>query len=80
MSLIVRLLRTVHAWGGATLALLMLRVGLTGALLVWRLGYVRLAIPQARVYYEPTVEPLAAIAQSVATQFFCTLGRREDAK
>jgi uncharacterized iron-regulated membrane protein len=66
---ILRLLRTLHAWGGATLALLMLLVGLTGALLVWRLDYVRLSIPEARVHYEPTVESLAAIAQAVEVHF-----------
>ena len=65
----MRLLRTVHAWGGATLALLMLLVSFTGALLVWRLDYVRLMIPEARVQYQPTVESLAAITQSVETHF-----------
>jgi uncharacterized iron-regulated membrane protein len=67
--MILRLLRTVHAWGGATLALLMLLVGFTGALLVWRLDYVRLAVPEARVHFEPTVESLAAIAQAVEVHF-----------
>jgi uncharacterized iron-regulated membrane protein len=65
----MRLLRTVHAWGGATLALLMLLVSFTGALLVWRLDYVRLVIPEARVEYQPTVESLAAITQSVEAHF-----------
>jgi uncharacterized iron-regulated membrane protein len=67
--MILKLLRTVHAWGGATLALLMLLVGFTGALLVWRLDYVRLTIPEARVHYEPTVQSLAAIAQAVEVHF-----------
>jgi len=65
----LKLLRVVHAWGGATLALLMLLVGFTGALLVWRLDYVRLAIPEARIHYAPTVESLAAIAQAVEVHF-----------
>lgn len=67
--MIVKLARTLHAWGGATLALLMLLVSITGAMLVWRLDYIRLTIPEARVHYEPTVESLAAIAQTVETHF-----------
>ena len=67
--MILRMLRTTHAWGGATLALLMLLVSFTGAMLVWRLDYLRLAIPEARVDYQPTVESLAAIAQTVETHF-----------
>jgi uncharacterized iron-regulated membrane protein len=65
----LRLLRTVHAWGGATLALLMLLVSITGAMLVWRLDYVRMVIPEARVQYQPTVESLAAITQTVEAHF-----------
>lgn len=65
----MKLLRTVHAWGGAALALLMMLVAFTGALLVWRLDYVRLAIPEARVQYQPTVESLAAITSAVETKF-----------
>lgn len=65
----MRLLRTVHAWGGATLALLMLLVSFTGTLLVWRLDYVRLTIPEARVQYRPTVESLAALTQAVEARF-----------
>ncbi|MBK9252680.1 MAG: PepSY domain-containing protein [Proteobacteria bacterium] len=65
----LKILRAVHAWGGATLALLMLLVSFTGALLVWRLDYLRLAIPEARVEYEPSVESLATIAQTVETHF-----------
>jgi uncharacterized iron-regulated membrane protein len=64
-----QLLRTLHAWGGATLALLMLLVSFTGSLLVWRLDYVRLTTPEARVHYHPTVESLALIAQRVETRF-----------
>ena len=62
-------LRSLHAWGGVTLALLMLLVSVTGTLLVWKQEYVRLTIPAARVAFTPTPEALARIAASVEAQF-----------
>lgn len=41
-------LRTVHAWAGAILALILIVLGLTGALLVFKADFVRLTVPEAR--------------------------------
>ncbi|MGD9841501.1 MAG: PepSY-associated TM helix domain-containing protein [Steroidobacteraceae bacterium] len=60
---------SIHAWGGATLALLMLLVSVTGTLLVWKQDYLHLTIPQARVTFTPTPEALARIASKVEAQF-----------
>lgn len=64
-----RLLRTVHAWGGVTLALLMLVVSLTGTLLVWKQDYLRWSIPQAHEAFDPTPEALARIAQAIEAAY-----------
>lgn len=64
-----KLLRSVHAWGGVTLSLLMLLVSLTGALLVWKQDYLRWSFPQARASFDPTPEALARIAGAVEAQF-----------
>lgn len=66
---IFRSLRTVHAWGGMTLALLMLLASLTGTLLVWKQDYLRWSFPQAREAFDPTPEALARIASAVETKF-----------
>ncbi len=66
---IFRVLRTVHAWGGITLALLMLVVSVTGSLLVWKQDYLKLVIPEARTHFEPTVAALANIAEAAQAQF-----------
>ena len=41
-------LRTVHAWAGAILSLLLLVLGLTGTLLVFEDDWLRLTVPEAR--------------------------------
>ncbi|HEX7075310.1 MAG TPA: PepSY-associated TM helix domain-containing protein [Hyphomicrobiaceae bacterium] len=61
--------RALHAWGGATLALLVLLNTATGTLLVWKNEYVRLTVPEARVEFEPTAAALARIASAVEAQF-----------
>jgi uncharacterized iron-regulated membrane protein len=42
------LLRLLHAWVGAGLALILIVIGLTGALLVFKGDFVRLTVPEAR--------------------------------
>ncbi|MGE0114973.1 MAG: PepSY-associated TM helix domain-containing protein [Steroidobacteraceae bacterium] len=66
---IFRIFRSVHAWGGVTLALLMLLISVTGALLVWKQEYLRLTIPEARAAFTPTPEALARLAGAVEAQF-----------
>ena len=61
--------RSIHAWGGVTLALLILIVSATGTLLVWKQEYLRLTIPEARVTFTPTPEALAHLAGAVEAQF-----------
>jgi uncharacterized iron-regulated membrane protein len=61
--------RTLHAWGGVTLALLMLLSSVTGTLLVWKNEYVKLRIPEARTDFVPTPEALANIAGVVEASF-----------
>ena len=65
----MKLIRTLHAWGGLTLGLLLLLSSVTGTLLVWKEDYVRLTTPEARVDYTPDPESLARIAQAIEQQF-----------
>lgn len=48
MRLILSILRTAHAWSGATLSLLLVVLGLTGALLTFKNDFTRLTLPEAR--------------------------------
>lgn len=63
------LLRALHAWGGASLALLILLVSLTGTLLVWKQDYLRWHFPEARQPFHPTPQTLAGIAKAVERHF-----------
>lgn len=64
-----RLLRQVHAWGGAIIALLMMLISLTGTFLVWKQEYLWLTLPQARVDFTPTPSSLALIGEAIDRQF-----------
>ncbi|MDR0780278.1 MAG: PepSY domain-containing protein [Pseudomonadales bacterium] len=61
--------RTLHAWGGITLSLLMMLVSFTGTLLVWKDDYLRLTLPAARVAFSPTPEALATIGAAIDQRF-----------
>lgn len=63
------LFRTLHAWSGAALSLLVLLTSITGLMLVWKQDYLRLSIPEARVDFTPSPEALADIAATVENQF-----------
>jgi uncharacterized iron-regulated membrane protein len=67
--MLMRTIRTLHAWCGATLALLLLLASVTGSLLVWKHEYVKWRIPEARAAFAPTPEALAALANAVEAQF-----------
>jgi len=56
-------LRTVHAWAGAILSLLLLVLGLTGTLLVFEDDWLRLTIPEARAEFLPDAARLGTIAE-----------------
>ena len=61
--------RSIHAWSGVALALLLLIISITGVLLVWKQEYLRLVLPEARQSFSANAESLAKIATSVEHQF-----------
>lgn len=61
----MNLLRTLHAWAGAVLALLMVIEGLTGALLALKPDYLRMKFPEARAEAPLTPQALGAVADAV---------------
>jgi uncharacterized iron-regulated membrane protein len=66
---IPRLARTLHAWAGVTLSLLVIVIASTGALLVWKDDFLRLTIPAARADFSPSPEVLARIAEGAEAAF-----------
>jgi uncharacterized iron-regulated membrane protein len=61
----VGLIRTLHAWAGAILALVLIVEGLSGALLVLKPDYLRLTMPQARIHVAATPQVLGAAADAL---------------
>lgn len=57
-------LRFLHAWAGAFLALLMIVEGLTGAALALKPDYLRLKFPEARSAAQTTPQALGAAAEA----------------
>ena len=57
--------RSLHAWGGALLALLLFTSSVTGTLLLWKPEYLKLTVPAARVHFEPTPETLASLIEGI---------------
>lgn len=64
-----RVARTLHAWAGAALSLLVIVVSASGALLVWKDEYIKLVVPEARASFTPTPEAIARIAQGADQAF-----------
>ncbi|MDO8378485.1 PepSY domain-containing protein [Phenylobacterium sp.] len=62
------LIRTLHAWAGAILALVLVVLGLSGSLLVLREDWVKLTVPQARAAVSPTAAVLGAAAEAVEAE------------
>jgi uncharacterized iron-regulated membrane protein len=62
-------MRTLHAWGGITLSLLLMLVSFTGSLLVWKDAYLRLTVPAAQVEFTPSPEALAVIGAAIDRHF-----------
>ncbi|WP_374570007.1 PepSY domain-containing protein [Phenylobacterium sp. J426] len=58
-------LRTLHAWAGAFLALLLVVLGLSGSLLVLRDPWVKLTTPEARMSVEASPQALGAAVQAL---------------
>lgn len=59
------LIRTLHAWAGALLALILVVLGLSGALLVLREDWVKLTVPEARAVVTASPAVLGAAAEAV---------------
>jgi uncharacterized iron-regulated membrane protein len=57
--------RSLHAWGGALLALLLFTSSMTGTLLLWKQEYLKLTIPAARVEFDPVPETLASLIEKI---------------
>ena len=69
MRYLFKFARTLHAWGGITLALLMLLASTTGTLLVWKQEYLWLTVPAARAEFDPTPENLVAVIEAAEAEF-----------
>lgn len=59
------LIRTLHAWAGALLSLILIVLGLTGALLVVKDDWLRLTLPQARAAVQTTPQALGAAVDTL---------------
>ncbi len=59
---VFRIARAAHAWSGAALAFLLVVIGASGALLVWKEDYLRLTLPAARERFEPNAANIARVA------------------
>lgn len=62
---VMGVLRTLHAWSGAALSLVLILIGLSGAVLVLREDIIRLAVPEAREAPVRTPQALGAVLESV---------------
>ena len=66
---VFRFFRTLHAWGGVSLALLLLLSSVSGSVLVWKNEWVKLSLGETDVAFSATPQALASIAQAVEAQF-----------
>lgn len=67
--LLFQIARTLHAWGGITLALLMLLSSTTGTLLVWKQEFLWLTVSAARADFDPSPENLVRVIEAAEAQF-----------
>ena len=61
--------RFIHAWGGITIALLLLLSSITGTLLVWKNEFVLLSFPNVERSFTATPELFAGLASRVEGHF-----------
>lgn len=66
---LTRFSRWLHSWAGLLFSLLILLVGITGTLLVWKEDYLWLSIEEARQDFDATPEALADIVEQTLTRF-----------
>ncbi len=58
-------LRTLHAWIGALLALILIVIGVTGAMLAFKTDYIRATVPEARAKVAASPQVLGAAADRI---------------
>ena len=61
--------RFIHAWGGITVALLLLLSSITGTVLIWKNEFVLLSFPTAERDFIASPELFAELADSIEAQF-----------
>jgi uncharacterized iron-regulated membrane protein len=61
-------LRTLHAWAGAFLALILVVLGLSGSLLVLKDPWLKLTVPEARTAIPPTPQAFGAALQALEVE------------
>ncbi len=66
---IFKVFRFIHAWGGITVALLLLLSSISGSLLIWKNEFVLLSFPEAEREFTASPELFAELANSVEAQF-----------
>jgi uncharacterized iron-regulated membrane protein len=73
----MNLLRTLHAWTGAFVSLLLIVTGLTGTLLVFKTDFIRASFPEARAAVAETPQVLGAAANAAQARHGPHLQRME---
>lgn len=63
------MLYRLHAWVGATLALLLVLIAATGTALVWKDSYVQMSFPDEAVDLKRNIDNLAQLAESAEAAF-----------
>lgn len=64
-----RIIRTIHAWAGAGLSLLLAVMGISGTLLVFKDDYLRASFPQARQVVPVNPATVAALTEQAETLY-----------
>ncbi len=62
--------RLVHAWAGLVLCVLLVVLGLSGTLLVFKNDYLRATVPEARQAADYDTRKIGAALESIEAQFF----------
>jgi uncharacterized iron-regulated membrane protein len=65
----MRFLRTAHAWAGTVLSALLCVLGASGALLIFKADYLRLAVPEARQAASLAPEDLGPVLEAAEARF-----------
>lgn len=69
MRTLFALVRTIHAWAGAALSLVLIVLGLSGAALVFKADFIRASVPAARAQADTSPAALGAAAEAIEKTF-----------